>query len=136
LLTFMYQIEFRTYLQKTGRRRAGHYRIKQSTVLIEKIIAMDKFIIKNKRCADQIASQIIELHQQGFTDDFIITGEGEIICLQNNATYHIDDIILLLMGHGYDKRFRSYKFIYVVVTSCGLKGLLLENLFFLEDLLN
>jgi carotenoid cleavage dioxygenase-like enzyme len=97
---------------------------------------MNKLITKTKQCADQIASQIIELHQQGFIYDFIVSEKHVITCLQNNATYDMDQTILLLCGHGYDKRFRSYKFIYVVVTSCGLKGLLVENLVFSKNLIN
>ena len=74
---------------------------------------------------ERITNKIIELQEKGFDLDFQILGTKELLCIQNNIVFGVDNIEILMREQAYDQISHSQKFIHSVETFEGLRGILL-----------
>jgi hypothetical protein len=73
---------------------------------------------------DQIAKLVIELHEEGYNDDFELYGDSQLWDAQENRGYVFDEIkINKICQVGQHDR-KAAKFILAIETTDGCKGLL------------
>jgi hypothetical protein len=75
---------------------------------------------------DEIADQVITMHQMGYELDFYETGQG-LACLQNGLSFPWNQLILERLSCEEDFLERGAAQIYAVETLGGHKGLLLTR---------
>ncbi|WP_454801735.1 hypothetical protein [Mucilaginibacter phyllosphaerae] len=81
--------------------------------------------LKTKKLNHDITSRVIDLHGQGYTDDFLPTDDRHFLCLQNSENFDIKDININVIDQGFDQLTNSYKYIHTIETAHGSKGLLI-----------
>jgi hypothetical protein len=74
-----------------------------------------------------ITKKIIDLHNIGYVFDFLILDQQEVICLQDNRHFSKENVLVKVMGQGYDLFSHSFKYIHTIETNCGKRGLLLAD---------
>jgi hypothetical protein len=84
-----------------------------------------------------LTRMIIELHEKGFTEDFIIAEERCSLCLSCNKNPVFSFFTILFITQGYDQLTGCYQYVHAIETHCGIKGLLLSNqVFFIDNYLS
>lgn len=76
---------------------------------------------------ERITNKVIELQEKGFDLDFQFLGTKELICLQNNIIFGVDNVEIMVREQAYDQISHSQKFIHSVETFEGLRGILLSE---------
>jgi hypothetical protein len=74
-----------------------------------------------------LTRMIIELHEKGFTEDFLIAEERSSLCLSSGKSPVFPYFTILFITQGYDQLTRCYQYVHAIETHCGIKGLLLSN---------
>lgn len=75
----------------------------------------------------RITNRVIELQERGFDLDFQLLGGKEVLCIQNNIVFKIDNLEILVLEQAYDQFSHSQMFIHSVETFEGLRGILLSE---------
>ncbi|TSD63028.1 hypothetical protein FFF34_018955 [Inquilinus sp. KBS0705] len=83
--------------------------------------------LKGKTLNHTITSRVIDLHNQGYTDDFLPVNNYTLLCLQNSVNFGFDDLHIKVIDQGFDQLTKSYKYIHTIETSHGEKGLLITD---------
>jgi hypothetical protein len=73
-----------------------------------------------------LTKRVIALHDQGYIHDFSITADQHILCMQDNRLYTIDEVTINVVDLRFDQITSCYKYMHVVETNCGVKGLLMD----------
>jgi hypothetical protein len=81
----------------------------------------------NRLLNNDLTIRVIDLHDQGFTNDFLPTENKHFLCLQDSVDFSIDDIVIKVIDEGYDQLTNSYKYIHTIETVNGSKGLLVAD---------
>jgi len=90
---------------------------------------------KSSRINSDLTLMVINLHAGGYIFDFQDV-ESRFVCLQDNRSFQAADVQISVAGHCYDQLSKSFKYIYVIDTDSGLKGLMLSNKSFIGDGVN
>jgi hypothetical protein len=69
---------------------------------------------------------IIAFHTQGYTFDFTVITDQQILCIQDERTYTVDQVNLTLIDQRFDDITSCYKYLHLVETCSGEKGILME----------
>jgi len=88
---------------------------------------IESITVKAPRINGSITKKIIDLHNVGYVFDFLILDQQEVICLQDNGHFPKENVLVKVMGQGYDLFSHSFKYIHTIETSCGKRGLLLAD---------
>ncbi|MFD0764610.1 hypothetical protein ACFQZI_07075 [Mucilaginibacter lutimaris] len=72
-----------------------------------------------------LTKRVTELHRKGYDHDFVLTPAFQLFCLQNNYVFIMESTSVTLVDQVYDDFFGQYKYVYVVESECGEKGILL-----------
>jgi hypothetical protein len=83
--------------------------------------------IKSKKLNHALTSRVIDLHNQGYTDDFLPSQDQTFVCLQNSENFTADDLSIKVIDQGFDQLTKTYKYIHTIETSNGSKGLLITD---------
>ncbi len=83
--------------------------------------------IRSKKLNSTITARVIDLHSQGYIDDFLPTPDKTFMCLQNSENYAITDLSIKVIDQGFDQLTKSYKYIHTIETINGDKGLLVAD---------
>jgi len=75
----------------------------------------------------ELTKRVTELHDKGYDRDFCLTANHQLFCVQNSNIFNIETASIKLIDHIYDKLFQQYKYLYVVESDSGEKGILLLN---------
>lgn len=75
-----------------------------------------------------LTSRVIDLHDQGYTDDFLPVKDECFLCLQNSENFSLTDLNIQLIDEGFDQLSKTYKYIHTIETTNGNKGLLIGEL--------
>jgi hypothetical protein len=78
-----------------------------------------------------LTNRVIDLHDQGYTDDFLAV-KDEFCCLQNNENFSLADLNIHVIDQGFDQFSKTYKYIHTIETTNGNKGLLIADLMFAD----
>ena len=74
-----------------------------------------------------LTKKIIDLHKQGYTYDFHVINQDEIVCDQDNSTHYLRCVMIRIIDQCYDVMSHTYKYVHTIDTPCGYKGLLITN---------
>jgi len=74
-----------------------------------------------------LTKKIIRLHSSGYTLDFYIANDDQIICTQDNSRHNFMHVIINVADQCYDVISHSFKYIHTIETPCGHKGLLMAD---------
>jgi len=83
--------------------------------------------LKSKKLNHAITSRVIDLHSQGYTDDFLAAKDHTFHCLQNSEDFLITDLYIKVVDQGFDQLTKTYKYIHTIETINGSKGLLIAD---------
>lgn len=78
-----------------------------------------------------LTSRVIDLHDQGYTDDFLPV-KDEFFCLQNSENFSPADLNIQVVDQCFDQFSNTYKYIHTIETTNGNKGLLMADLMFAD----
>lgn len=87
----------------------------------------ENMTVKAPTINGSLTRKVIELHNNGYEFDFQISDRHEMICLQNNMHFPVEYINVEVIGQGYDLFSRSFKYIHIIETTCGAKGIFLAE---------
>lgn len=75
-----------------------------------------------------LAQTIIELHANGYTEDFFIDSLGQLIWSQNGKAFHEIEVVADLYEMKLIRASKIVRFVYLIVSQCGLKGILVNDI--------
>jgi hypothetical protein len=70
--------------------------------------------------------KVIAFHARGYTYDFSVTHDHRIVCIQDERLFTIEQVMLTLIDQRYDEITSCYKYLHLVETCCGDKGILVD----------
>lgn len=74
-----------------------------------------------------LTNWVINLHQEGYTDDFLPVDTKSIQCVQSGESFALCHLHIRLIACGYDLLTRNYQYIHTIDTQIGYRGLLITN---------
>ena len=80
-----------------------------------------------RKLNNALTKRVINWHDKGYTDDFLAMQDQRFFCLQNSQHFHLADLSIELVDEGFDQLTKTRKYIHIVETSNGSKGLLLSD---------
>ena len=75
----------------------------------------------------ELTKRVTELHGKGYDRDFCLTESHQLFCVQNNHIFNNESASVKLIDQIYDKLFHQYKYLYIVESDSGERGILLLN---------
>ena len=69
---------------------------------------------------------VIAFHTQGYIYDFTVTADQQILCIQDEQSFTVDQVKLTLIDQRFDEITSCYKYLHLVETCCGDKGILMD----------
>lgn len=79
------------------------------------------------KLSNALTNRVIDLHNQGYTDDFLPIKEQKVKCIQNSEDFSFDDLNIQVIDQCFDQLSNSYKYIHTIETINGNKGLLFAD---------
>jgi hypothetical protein len=70
---------------------------------------------------------IIDLHEKGYSEDFLMLEHYKYLCLRNGAEFHLYDSQVEVLVKVFDQLSGDYKYIHKIDTDSGMKGLLIAD---------
>ena len=86
-----------------------------------------KALAKRRLVNYEITKHIFLLHTQGYIVDFRLGENQNIICTEDEHHCIGGNFSIRIIDLCYDQFSKSYKYLHVVETECGLRGLLLSD---------
>jgi len=85
-----------------------------------------------KRLSNALTSRVIDLHDKGYTDDFLSIQDERFLCIQNSEDFSLADLNIKVIDEGFDQLSKTYKYIHTIETTNGSKGLLVTDFIFAD----
>jgi hypothetical protein len=82
---------------------------------------------------NMLIRRVAELHGKGYNNDFCLTFNKQLLCLQDDVQYVRNSSSIKLIDQVYDKLSRQFKYIHTVETDTGQKGILMLNHILFEN---
>jgi len=73
---------------------------------------------------------VINLHQQGYTDDFLTLHGKRLQCVQNGESFSMEELSIKVIDQGFDHLTKTYKYVHAIDTQNGGKGILIADAIF------
>ena len=86
---------------------------------------MDQLLVSRK-VNTAITRIVIAFHTQGYIYDFTVTADRQILCLQDERSFTVEQVKLTLIDQQFDDITFCYKYLHLVETCCGYKGILMD----------
>ena len=80
-----------------------------------------------RKLNNALTMSVIDLHDQGYTHDFLPMQNHHFLCLQDSVDFDIADLNIKVMAQGFDQLTKTYKYIHAIETINGSKGLLVSD---------
>ncbi|MCR8560343.1 hypothetical protein KXD93_22005 [Mucilaginibacter sp. BJC16-A38] len=74
----------------------------------------------------QLTRLIIRYHEEGYTEDFFINSATNRLYLLRDQHSCFPYFRMNIVSQCYDSLTKGYKYIHIIETTCGLKGLLIS----------
>lgn len=84
-------------------------------------------IIRKGPLHEVIIKAVISLHQMGYIYDFCVSADGQLRCLQSNASCLLTDSVIQRVLHIKNKDLVYIGGIYAIEVMNGLKGILISS---------
>ena len=75
----------------------------------------------------RLTNWVINLHQNGYIDDFLTVNKDRVQCLQNGESFALCHLQVSLVHCCYDLLTHTYQYIHTIDTQVGCRGLLVTN---------
>jgi hypothetical protein len=89
-----------------------------------------------RRIKSSVTKKIIEMHDKGYVLDFRVSEGPRIVCLQDNVAYNQEWVYIKVIDQFFDRISRQFQYIHTIETTCGRKGLLLDQRLFTSFQMN
>ena len=70
---------------------------------------------------------IIDLHEKGYSEDFLMLDDYRYLWLKNGTEFHLLDFQIEILVKAFDQLSGNYKYIHKIDTVSGIKGLLISD---------
>ena len=70
---------------------------------------------------------IIQLHEKGYSEDFIMIDKEKYVCIQSNREFSICSLQIEIFNIAFDQFSGCYKYVHTIETHTGLKGVLIAD---------
>lgn len=80
-----------------------------------------------RKLNNTLTKRVIDLHHQGYTYDFMPMQDQGFLCLQDSEHFALNDLSIELIDEGFDQLTKTHKYIHIIETSNGSKGLLVSD---------
>ncbi|OOQ59732.1 hypothetical protein [Mucilaginibacter pedocola] len=77
-----------------------------------------------RKLNNDLTKSVIALHDKGYTHDFLPMQNQHFLCLQDDVDFGIEDLNIQVASEGFDQLTKTYKYIHIIETVNGSKGLL------------
>jgi hypothetical protein len=94
---------------------------------------MEVRIFKSRKMNGSLTRKLIELHDKGYVNDFLLTAKKNLLCIQDEVIFPIEHAAVRLVYLGYDHLTNSFKYIHTIDTGTGEKGVLLADSIFTDS---
>jgi hypothetical protein len=74
----------------------------------------------------ELSVRIEHLHNMGYSNDYVLTTDRKVSCLQDRSSYCYDQVTMQLIDHVYDDVVQQFCHIHTVSTNDGQKGIILS----------
>ncbi|AMR32412.1 hypothetical protein A0256_13750 [Mucilaginibacter sp. PAMC 26640] len=74
-----------------------------------------------------LTMRVIDLHDQGYTDDFMPMKNRHFLCLQDSVDFAVEDLNIRVIAEAFDQQTKTTKYIHTIETINGSKGLLVSD---------
>jgi hypothetical protein len=81
-----------------------------------------------RKLNNALTMRVIDLHDQGYTQDFMPMQNQHFLCLQDDVDFSAEDLNIKVVDHAFDQLTKTYKFIHIIETINGSKGLLVSDM--------
>ncbi len=93
--------------------------------------------ITNPRVNSSLTKRVAQLHNEGYEFDFALNDHKAIICVQNSCSIAHNSFSVKLVDQVFDHLFKSYKYLHLIETDSGEKGILLSSeIYFANGVVN
>jgi hypothetical protein len=90
-------------------------------------------LASSKRLQGIESSLLNSLQGKGYTYDFRLQKDNQLLCLQNNKTFSGEKVKVGLADLCYDYTTHDCKYVHTIDSACGIKGLLVAEKIYLPD---
>lgn len=73
-----------------------------------------------------ITRRVIALQAQGYDHDFLIQGT-QLVCIQNSLGFPLEFVSIKVIDQAYDHLSRRFKYIHIIDTGSGQKGVMVTE---------
>ncbi|RWY46042.1 hypothetical protein [Mucilaginibacter gilvus] len=80
-----------------------------------------------RKLNNALTRRVIDLHDKGYTHDFLPMDGQHFLCLQDSVDFSVEDLNIQVIDHGFDQLSKTYKYIHTIETINGSKGLLVSD---------
>jgi hypothetical protein len=80
-----------------------------------------------RKVNNALTMSVIDLHDKGYTNDFLPMHNQHFLCLQDSLDFAVEDLNIEVIGQEYDQLTNSYKYIHTIEAINGAKGLLVTD---------
>jgi hypothetical protein len=93
--------------------------------------------LTNPRVNSSLTKRVAQLHNEGYELDFALCDNKVIICVQNSCSIAQNSFSVKLVDQVFDQLFKRYKYLHLIETDSGEKGILLSHeIYFDSKLIN
>ncbi|MGM9478183.1 hypothetical protein ACS5PU_17285 [Pedobacter sp. GSP4] len=77
-----------------------------------------------------LTKQVIDLHARGYQFDYEFIENCGFVCMQNNAVFLSDTVVVRLVAQGFDELSRCFKYVHTIETTTGEHGVIMVDFIF------
>ena len=81
----------------------------------------------NRKLNNALTQRVIDLHDKGYTNDFLAKDGRKFFCLQDAEDFSVEDLDIKVIDQQFDHLTKSYKYIHTIEAINGSKGLLIAD---------
>jgi len=88
---------------------------------------MNTFKNTARKLSNTLTKRVIDLHDKGYTHDFLPAPDQHFLCLQDSQNFAMADLHIKVIADGFDQLTKTHKYIHTIETINGSKGLLVVD---------
>lgn len=74
-----------------------------------------------------LTMRVIDLHDKGYTNDFLPMEGQHFLCLQDSVDFAVEDLNIQVIDKAFDRHTKTTKYLHTIETINGSKGLLVSD---------
>jgi hypothetical protein len=81
----------------------------------------------HRKLNNGLTKRVIELQAKGYHFDYLISGNKELLCVQNNQAIPLNAVHINVVDQVYDQLSRSFKYVHTIDTGNGERGVMITE---------